>query len=330
MNRRQRFIFRGTKCLVLAAVADLDVEGDLLAARDVEANTVLSLHTLGVGVGTKATGENGGAGVVAANLAAGNVHTGSLGNKRRAVGTRPATVAAVLKVELGPVTGKLAVRSDGNLLGRESADTLGVGGGDDELGLARLEGEDELLVGSDLEHAVEAVVGTHLVAANNLVGHVGNVGVVHAVVVLVGDALGDGHQVGVPLAAVSVASVASVHDLSVGDALGVLVLAAEGNVLVVGRRVVPGRSSRRGLGRLGNGGAGGNGDGGGGGSGGRDGDGEVLFGLVELEVALLVGGAVEVGVARRHGRGAEDAGKDEEAGDLHLVGLNRCLSSWNG
>ena len=164
------------------------------------------------------------------------------------------------------------------------------------------------------------MVGAHLVGANDLVRYIGNVGVEHAVVVLVGDLLRDGHHVGVPLAAVGVASVASVHDLSVGNALGLLVLAAEGNVLV-GRVgvVLLLDNSRRGLGRLRSGGAGRNGNGGGGG-GGMDGDGEVFFSLVELHVALLVGGAVKVGVARRHGRGAEDAGKDEDVGELHLVG----------
>lgn len=310
--------------LVLAGVTDLDVEGDLLAVLDVEANAVLSLHTLGVGVGAEATGENGRAGVVAADLAAGNVHVVSLGNERRAVGTGPATVAAVLEVELSPVTGELAVDSGWDLLGSEGADTLGVGGGDDDLSLARLEGEDELLVAGDLEHAVEAVVGAHLVGADDLVGNIGNVGVEHAVVVLVGDLPGNGHHVGVPLAAVGITSVASVHDLGVGDALVLLVLAAEGDVLVggVGLVLVLG-SSLRGLGRLGSGGAGRNGDGRSGGS--RKGEREVLLGLVELNGALVVGSAVKVGVARRHGRSAEDAGKDEDVGELHLVGLLRLL-----
>lgn len=317
-----RFCISRKNRLVLAGIADLDVEGDLLALVDVEANAVLSLHTLGVGVITEATGENGRAGAVTADLAAGNVHAGSLGNEGRAVGTRPATVAAVLEVELGPVTGILADGGGGNLLGSESADTLGVGGGDDNLALTRLEGENELLVGGDLEHAVEAVVGTHLVGANNLVGDVGNVGVDHAVVVLVGDTLGDGHQVGVPLAAVGVAGVASVHDLGVGDTLGVLVLAAEGDVLVGMSRVILrlGDSRRRALGGLRSDGTGRNGDRGRGG-GGLDGKSEVLLSLVELDLAGLVSGAVEVGVARRHGRSAEDAGKDEKVGELHVVGL---------
>jgi hypothetical protein len=324
----------------LEAVGDFEAD---LAGGNVETEAVQGLHASEEGVLTVATGVDGGAGIVAADLQAGDIQAESSSDEAGGVGTGPAIVGLVAKVPLGPGGGELAKAGQGHgaLVADDTA--LGVLVGSKVLLAAGGDDEADGLVA--VEEAVDAAVRSNLVVGDALVVLIVNVLDDGEVLVLLSDVGLDKHHV----AAIVVigTSVALVGNLLESSTL-LLIAAAELGVggdteaRAAGRRrvvvaVVGGRlglgSGRAGAGRL----LGGNGNldllsGGRGGrlGGSRRGGGAGGGGLrrrrllvhdelvASLERSVSVPVAVTTGVSRH----AQSGGQKNGNGDLHDVGLN--------
>lgn len=338
-----------------------EVDGDLHGARDLTTNAVSIGINSAVGVDEAGAtggdcGAEGGGGVLGADLHASDGEAGSLGNNGRSIVARPAVVALVLEVPLGPGAGNGAVGSllDVGLAGALEAGTATLGvlvEGDVLLGASgQLEGG-----GLGTEEAVDATISADLVPdeAVQVLAATKELG---GVVVLVGK-VRVGKQDLVAAVVSAGAGVAGVLDLVEGGALG-LGSAAEvgeagelGDALAggggVGARGGLGGGGGRGGGRggggrgggWGRGGDGGDvhvgdgvglglvGDDGGGGSGAvvlslDPGDGDTVDDSVDgvTDGALLVLGAllvVEAGVARRVGGGTDGAEQEEGCETSH-------------
>ncbi|KAL2273774.1 hypothetical protein FJTKL_04095 [Diaporthe vaccinii] len=338
-----------------------EIDVDLHGARDLATDAVSISIDSPVGVDEAgATGGDGGAegvgGVLGADLHAGDGQAGSLGDNGRSIVTRPAVVALVLKVPLGPGAGNGAVGSllDVGLAGALEAGTATLGvlvEGDVLLGASRQRESG----GLESEEAVDTTISADLVpdeavhvrAATKELG---------GVVVLRGK-VGVGQQDLVAAVVSAGAGVASVLDLVEGGTLGLGCAAEVGEAGELGDALAGGGGvgARGGLGGRGGrgGGRGGGGRGGGWGRGGDSGDvhvgdgvgiglvgddggggsGAVVLSLdpgdrntVDDSVddvpdgALLVLGAllvVEAGVARRVGGGTDGAEQEEGCKTSH-------------
>jgi hypothetical protein len=331
------------------------VDGDLHGAVDLATNAISIGVNSAVGVDEAgATSGDGGAvsgGVVlGADLHAGDGQASTLGDDGRSIVARPALVALVLEVPLGPGAGDGAVRGllDSALAGalEASTATLGVLVEGDVLHTASRQGESGR-VGT--EEAIDATVGANLVP-DHAVQVLGGTEELGSVVVLVGE-LSVGQQDLVAAVVGLGAGVTGILDLVEGGTLlGSLANIGKagegGDTLAGGGR----RGGGSGLGgRRGRGGGGGGRDGsrrggsrGGGGGGnlhvsdgigglvgddGGSGRRAVVLGLhpgdsdtVNDGVDGVTNGAllvlravlvVETSVARRVGRGAESAEQEE-------------------
>lgn len=94
--------------------ADGNSEADLARGKDL-ANTVFSLHPLGVGILLSAIGVNSRADAKAANLKSGSSEAIRSCNKARGIGARLFVIGLVTKVKLQPGPSKLAVGSGGDV-----------------------------------------------------------------------------------------------------------------------------------------------------------------------------------------------------------------------
>lgn len=279
-------------------LTDGDGKGDLSARGNVQTNTVSSLHTGKIGVGTGASSVNGGASTIEANLEGGNVEAAGGRDKARSIGTRPAVVGGVFEVDLEPGRGVLAIGGGGDL-GADGAGaaTLSVGVEGDSLGTRGGEGEGDGLVA--LPEAVDTTIRSDLVPADAGLVLGNRVGEGGSVVVQGSNALADGHDVAAVV--IGSAGVASVGNLFGGSTLLGGAAAAELNV--AGAGVI----------------------GGGGGSGSSSIDSLGDIGLSGNDEILLV----EVSVAAGVSRDAEGGGGDEDGSrELHfdvgfVVVLNR-------
>lgn len=207
----------------LGALESAEVDGDLHGAGDLATNAISVGINSAVGVGEAgATGGDCGAesvgGVLGADLHASDGEAGSLGDDGRSIITRPAIVAIVLEVPLGPGAGNGAVGSLLNirLAGALEASTATLGvlvEGDILLGASsQREGG---RVGA--EEAVDATVLANLVP-NQAVQVLGGTEELGGVVVLVGE-VRVGQQDLVAAVVGAGAGVAGVLDLVEGGTL---------------------------------------------------------------------------------------------------------------
>jgi hypothetical protein len=195
---------------LVARVAEGDFKTDL-ARGDVETNTILSLHTAEVGVLAGATGVDGGADAVAANVHTLDRHAFSGRDKARCVSTGPALVAVAIEVELKPSIGEFTPGGESDLTRTARATALGVIVGGEVLLLTRGDIELESLLA--IEEAIDlAIFGSNLIEASALLGFVGFISEGGDVVVGVLDISIDHHEV----AAVVVRS----SDVALGEDIG--------------------------------------------------------------------------------------------------------------
>lgn len=219
------------RLLLAASVAEGDVQTDL-AGGNVEADTILSLHTTEVSVGAGTTGVDGGALVVTADLHAQDVHAFSGGNEARSVGARPVIVDGTLEVELEPGIGELAPVGESNLADTARAAALSVVVSGKVLLLASTNVKLESLL--SVEEAVDFIVAwANLVEAGTLHALASFVGEGGDVLVVLGNILVDNHHVA---AVVVIGSDVALGE-NVGDGGALLVIVDLGVALAAAERL---------------------------------------------------------------------------------------------